>query len=207
MLGPKIRKRLHCHLTDREVQLDMDPNRAALHTSANPTGYDMGMVCDKQAECEKREIKCQVYDADGRFPFMDEEVLNLQSTVLNFRTLAQDRLARFRTWSPDEMLAAIRGEDASLRREVAFYLRFRKEDPADLWSCVEALIDTANAFNDHPSRVEAIESVALWIVEVRAVPKEQFRTLLEKLAAADGPVARREGEQFAQALQLFLQDL
>jgi hypothetical protein len=207
MIGPKIAKRLHCHLTDREVYLEMDPNRGALNTQFNPAGYDMGMKCNCQAECEKREIKCQVYDPNGRFPFMDEEVLNLQSAVLNFRTLAQERLARFKQWSLDEMLSAVQSSDASLRREVAFYLRFRKDDPETIWHCVEVLIDPRNLLNDHASRVEAIESVALWIAEVRPVPKEKFRALLEQLAVDSGPVAQREGEKFTLAVRAFLADL
>lgn len=207
MIGPKLAKKLHCFLTDREVHFEMDPNAAVLHTQYDPTAYDCGMRCNYQAECQKREIKCQVFDPDGRFPFNDEEVLNLQSTVLNFRNMAQARLENFRTWSVGELANAIAQTDPGTRREIAFYLRFRQDAPADLWPTVELLLDVDNRLNDHSARIEAIESVAIWIAQDRPVPRPQFRAMLEQLAAADHPVARQAGERFTAALQAFLADL
>ncbi|MGH7145457.1 MAG: hypothetical protein ACREJ2_15210 [Planctomycetota bacterium] len=207
MLGPKLAKTLHCFLTDREVQFQMDPNAAILHTEYDPTAYDPGMHCNCQEECRHREIKCQVFDADGRFPFDDPEVLDLQSAVLNFRSMAQSRLATFRDWSGPKLLEIVLSPDAALRREIAFYLRFRTETPDALWACVEALLDVANERRDHPARVETIESVAIWVAQERAVPREAFRGLLERLADPEGPVAREVGLPFTAALRNFLQDL
>ena len=155
-----------CILTDQNVLVSVSGAGALNALRADPYLYQSGFRCSNEQACREKKINCQVFKETGEFPFSDEQLLEVNTTVRNYRDELLARAATYAALPVRQLIdRAERTRGINERLELVWMLRFYTGPIENAWRALKVFFDPSRIKDPDggfDAACEAYISVAYW---------------------------------------------